>query len=72
MAREINPTARYLLLGAVIVAAVAAYQLAERQPRNASMMSPKDYIELVEQKKRERLEAEQAKQQPGEGTAEAR
>lgn len=69
MAREINRPARYLLLAAVIIAAGAAYHLADRQPRNASMMSPKEYIELVEQKKRERIKAQQAKPKSVSGEA---
>lgn len=49
----------YILLAAVIIAAIAAYHLPTKRPDNASMLSPKDYIRLVEQKKAQRLRYEQ-------------
>ena len=49
----------YILLLAVIIAAVAAYYLPSRQPQNASMMSPRDYIKLVEERRAQRLAHEQ-------------
>lgn len=58
-----NRTNTYILLLAVIVAAVAAYYLPTKRPENASMMSPKEYIELVEQKKAQRIRYEQELQQ---------
>ena len=39
----------YILLAAVIIAAIAGYYLPDRRPRNASMHSPKEYIQIVEQ-----------------------
>ena len=59
MPRQTNRTNVYILLVAVIVAAIAAYYLPTRQPENASMMSPKDYIKLVEKKKEQRIRYEQ-------------
>ena len=59
MARKKNRTNTYILLIAVIVAAIAAYYLPTRQPENVSMMSPKEYIELVEKKKEQRIRYEQ-------------
>ncbi|RMG38793.1 MAG: hypothetical protein D6720_00645 [Gammaproteobacteria bacterium] len=44
----------YILLLAVIVAAIAAYYLPAKRPQNASMMSPKEYIELVQRKRAQR------------------
>lgn len=58
-----NRTNIYILLLAVIVAAITAYYLPTKRPQNASMMSPKDYIELVEQKKAQRLHYEQEQEQ---------
>ena len=54
-----NRTNFYILLAAIIVAAIAAYYLPTRQPENASMMSPKEYIKLVEKKKEQRIHYEQ-------------
>jgi hypothetical protein len=59
MARKKNRTNTYILLIAVIVAAIAAYYLPTRQPENVSMMSPKEYIKLVEKKKEQRIRYEQ-------------
>jgi hypothetical protein len=59
MPREKNRTNVYILLVAVIVAAIAAYYLPTRQPENASMMSPQEYIKLVEKKKEQRIRYEQ-------------
>lgn len=63
MPRPKNRTNVYILLIAVIVAAIAAYYLPTKQPQNASMMSPKEYIELVEQKKAQRLHYQQEQEQ---------
>ncbi len=59
MTRKKNRTNVYILLIAVIVAAIAAYYLPTRQPENVSMMSPKEYIKLVEKKKEQRIRYEQ-------------
>ena len=63
MGTKINRPAIYLLLAAVIIAAALAYYLPDRQPENVSMMSPKEVIKLVEQKKQERLQREREKQE---------
>lgn len=49
----------YILLLAVIIAAIAAYHLPTKRPDNASMLTPKEYIRLVEQKKAQRLRYEE-------------
>lgn len=49
----------YILLIAVLVAAVAAYYLPTKRPENTSTLSPKEYIGLAEQKKAQRLRYEQ-------------
>jgi len=59
MPRQTNKANVYILLVAVIVAAIAAYYLPTRQPENVSMMSPKEYIKLVEKKKEQRIRYEQ-------------
>ena len=58
-----NRTNVYILLIAVVVAAIAAYYLPTKRPQNASMMSPKEYIELVEQKKAQRIRYQQEQEQ---------
>lgn len=55
MSRKKNRTNFYILLIAVIVAAIAAYYLPTRQPGNASKMSPKEYIQLEDKKKEQRI-----------------
>lgn len=56
MRRRPDRTSAYILLLAVIIAAVVAYYLPGKRPENASMRSKKAYIELVEQRRREHLE----------------
>lgn len=46
----------YILLAAVIIAAIAGYYLPDRRPMNASMHSPKEYIQMVEKGFAERRE----------------
>ena len=46
----------YILILAVIVAAIAGYYLPERQPETSVNMSSREYIERVQQKKNERIE----------------
>ena len=53
----------YILGLAVIAAALAAYYLPERRPASDPMLTPKAYIELVEQKKQERLQQQAALEQ---------
>jgi hypothetical protein len=59
MSREKNRTNLYILLVAVIVAAITAYYLPTRHPENTDMMSPKEYLELAEKKKEQRSRYEQ-------------
>lgn len=55
MARKQDRTAIYILLLAVIVAAVAGYYLPTKRPEGGTSITPKEYIELVEKKKAQRL-----------------
>ena len=57
----LSPNARipaYILLLAVIIAAILGYYLPDRRPQNMSLQSPRSYIETVEQKRAERLQKE--------------
>ncbi len=56
MRRRPNRTNVYLLLLAVIIAAVVAYYLPSKRPENASMLPKDQYIKLVEKRRREQLE----------------
>lgn len=71
MARKRDRTNIYILLLAILVAAVAGYYLPTKRPETGASMTPKEYIELVEKKKAQRLKytAEEAARQ-GEPTAE--
>ncbi len=60
-----NRTNVYILLLAVIIAAIAAYYLPAKRPQNASMMSPKEYIELVQRKRAQRQQYQQAEEAAG-------
>lgn len=54
----------YILLLAIIVAAIAGYYLPTKRPETGASMTPKEYIELVEKKKAQRLKyAEEANQE---------
>ncbi|HHI77240.1 MAG TPA: hypothetical protein ENJ94_08720 [Gammaproteobacteria bacterium] len=53
MARPRSRLNVYILLAAVIIAAISAYYLPTKRPQNASMMSPREYIELVQRKRQE-------------------
>ncbi|MEJ2575293.1 MAG: hypothetical protein P8106_01065 [Gammaproteobacteria bacterium] len=45
----------YILGIAVIVAAILGYYLPTKRPESGVTMTPKEYIELVEKKKEQRL-----------------
>jgi hypothetical protein len=55
MARQRDRTNVYILLIAVIVAAIAGYYLPTKRPETGASMTPKEYIELVEKKKAQRI-----------------
>ena len=65
MARKTDRTNVYILLIAVIVAAIAGYYLPTKRPETGASMTPKEYIELVEKKKAQRLKyaAEQSNEE---------
>ena len=65
MNRRRDRTNVYILLLAILVAAIAGYYLPTKRPETGASMTPKEYIELVEKKKAQRLryaEEEQARQ----------
>ena len=66
MARKRDRTNIYILLLAILVAAVAGYYLPTKRPETGASMTPKEYIELVEKKRAQRLKygAEQAPETP--------
>lgn len=55
MARKPDRTNVYILLLAILVAAVAGYYLPTKRPETGASMTPKEYIELVEKKRAQRL-----------------
>ncbi len=55
MTRKRDRTNVYILLLAVLVAAIAGYYLPTKRPETGASMTPKEYIELVEKKKAQRL-----------------
>jgi hypothetical protein len=55
MAKTTNRTNVYILLLAILVAAIAGYYLPTKRPQTGASMTPKEYIELVERKKAQRL-----------------
>jgi hypothetical protein len=55
MPRPRDRTNVYILLIAVLVAAIAGYYLPTKRPETGASMTPKEYIELVEKKKAQRL-----------------
>jgi uncharacterized membrane protein YdfJ with MMPL/SSD domain len=59
MPRPRDRTNVYILLLAILVAAIAGYYLPTKRPETGASMTPKEYIELVEQKKAERQQQEQ-------------
>jgi hypothetical protein len=66
MAPRSDRTNVYILLLAILIAAIAGYYLPTKRPESGTTMTPKEYIELVEKKKAQRLkyEAEEAAAQP--------
>lgn len=55
MRRRLDRTSVYILLLAILAAAVAGYYLPTKRPETGASMTPKEYIELVEKKKAQRL-----------------
>lgn len=55
MARQRDRTNVYILLLAILVAAIAGYYLPTKRPESGTTLTPKEYIELVEKKKAQRL-----------------
>lgn len=53
----------YILLLAILVAAIAGYYLPTKRPESGTTMTPREYIELVEKKRAQRQLYEQ--EQPG-------
>lgn len=71
MARYRDRTNVYILLLAILVAAIAGYYLPTKRPETGASMTPKEYIKLVEKKKAQRIKfaaeeraAEQAAKTP--------
>ena len=50
-----NRTNTYILLLAILIAAIAGYYLPTKRPETGTSMTPKEYIELVEKKKAQRI-----------------
>lgn len=71
MARARDRTSVYILLMAILAAAIAGYYLPTKRPETGASMTPKEYIELVEKKKAQRLKyaAEEAAGDPAAGSA---
>jgi hypothetical protein len=71
MARARDKTSVYILLLAILAAAIAGYYLPTKRPETGASMTPKEYIELVEKKKAQRLKyaAEEATGDPAAGSA---
>lgn len=55
MAKTRDRTNVYILLIAILVAAIAGYYLPTKRPETGASMTPKEYIELVERKKAQRI-----------------
>ena len=55
MAKTRDRTNVYILLIAILVAVIAGYYLPTKRPETGASMTPKEYIELVEKKKAQRL-----------------
>jgi hypothetical protein len=50
-----NRTNTYILLLAILIAAIAGYYLPTKRPETGASLTPKEYIELVEKKKAQRI-----------------
>ena len=57
MAKTRDRTNVYILLIAILVAVIAGYYLPTKRPETGASMTPKEYIELVEKKKAQRLKS---------------
>ncbi|MGB5560913.1 MAG: hypothetical protein WBN02_01230 [Sedimenticolaceae bacterium] len=55
MAKTRDRTNVYILLLAILVAAIAGYYLPTKRPETGASMTPKEYIQLVEKKMAQRL-----------------
>lgn len=55
MSKPRDRTTVYILLLAILAAAIAGYYLPTKRPETGASMTPKEYIELVEKKKAQRL-----------------
>ena len=55
MARSRDRTNVYILLLAILAAIIAGYYLPTKRPETGASMTPKEYIELVEKKKAQRI-----------------
>lgn len=70
MARPRDRTNVYILLLAIIAAVIAGYYLPTKRPETGASMTPKEYIELVEKKKAQRIRyAEEAEAREDEKAA---
>lgn len=55
MGRPRDRTNVYILLLAIIAAVIAGYYLPTKRPDTGASMTPKEYIELVEKKRAQRI-----------------
>lgn len=55
----------YILLLAILVAAIAGYYLPTKRPESGATMTPREYIELVEKKRAQRQLYEQEEVKEG-------
>ena len=55
MAKKRDRTNLVILLLAIVVAAIAGYYLPTKRPETGASMTPKEYIDLVDKKKAQRL-----------------
>lgn len=55
MGRTRDRTNVYILLLAILAAIIAGYYLPTKRPETGASMTPKEYIELVEKKKAQRI-----------------
>lgn len=62
-------TNTYILLLAIVVAVIAGYYLPTKRPETSASMTPKEYIELVEKKKAQRLKYADTQQEEADDDA---